>query len=339
MTGPGRKLGLALVLGALLAALLSACFSSTPTFDGATDTAPLVHATLISDGTDRYLYSRDGASLAVSSPATNTGGQLRQVFYPADGPVTADEQSSRDVDRADGHLRPAGRRAAHRPHRRRPRHPGRHRHQEHLGGRFLALQRARVELGRGPPVQAARHGEHVVGGGARRVPPGADALARVRPGVGPHLPVRGVDGQQRAARLGRRPGRPSRCACRRGGATRAVPAGTSATSRAATSTPSPTSRPGHCTTRPPHAPRASARPIPRGPPQLPEPDQGQRAMPTYFMSRYSSMPSWPPSRPSPDCLTPPNGAAGFDTTPWLMPDHARSRAPSPDAERPRRGRG
>jgi hypothetical protein len=93
VTGRGRKLGLALALGALLAALLSACFSSTPTFDGSTDTAPLVHATLVSDGTDRYLYSRDGASLAVSSPATNTGGQLRQVFYPADGPVRADEQS------------------------------------------------------------------------------------------------------------------------------------------------------------------------------------------------------------------------------------------------------
>ena len=27
----------------------------------------------------------------------------------------------------------------------------------------------------------------------------------------------------------------------------------------------------------------------------------------------------PPSRPSPDCLTPPNGAAGLDTTPWLSP--------------------
>ena len=31
------------------------------------------------------------------------------------------------------------------------------------------------------------------------------------------------------------------------------------------------------------------------------------------------MPSRPPSRPNPECLTPPNGAAGFDTTPWLMP--------------------
>ena len=31
------------------------------------------------------------------------------------------------------------------------------------------------------------------------------------------------------------------------------------------------------------------------------------------------MPSKPPSRPKPDCLTPPNGAAGFDTMPVLTP--------------------
>ena len=36
---------------------------------------------------------------------------------------------------------------------------------------------------------------------------------------------------------------------------------------------------------------------------------------TYFVSRYSSMPTRPPSRPRPDCFTPPNGAAGFETIP------------------------
>ena len=51
----------------------------------------------------------------------------------------------------------------------------------------------------------------------------------------------------------------------------------------------------------------------------------QRARPTYFVSRYSSMPSVPPSRPKPDALTPPNGAAGFDTMPWLMPTMPVSR--------------
>ena len=45
----------------------------------------------------------------------------------------------------------------------------------------------------------------------------------------------------------------------------------------------------------------------------------QRFMATYLVSRYSAMPSGPPSRPTPDCLTPPKGAAGFETRPWLRP--------------------
>ena len=40
---------------------------------------------------------------------------------------------------------------------------------------------------------------------------------------------------------------------------------------------------------------------------------------TYFVSRYSSMPTLPPSRPKPDCFTPPNGAPALDTRPWLRP--------------------
>ncbi len=44
-----------------------------------------------------------------------------------------------------------------------------------------------------------------------------------------------------------------------------------------------------------------------------------RLMATYFVSRYSSIPSGPPSRPNPDCLMPPNGAAGLETMPWLSP--------------------
>lgn len=38
----------------------------------------------------------------------------------------------------------------------------------------------------------------------------------------------------------------------------------------------------------------------------------------YLVSRNSSIPSRPPSRPSPECLTPPNGAARLDTIPWLI---------------------
>ncbi len=45
----------------------------------------------------------------------------------------------------------------------------------------------------------------------------------------------------------------------------------------------------------------------------------QRLTATYLVSRYSSIPSGPPSRPKPDCLIPPNGAAALETIPWLRP--------------------
>src|SRR5690606_4815158 len=42
-------------------------------------------------------------------------------------------------------------------------------------------------------------------------------------------------------------------------------------------------------------------------------------MATYLVSRNSSLPTLPPSRPRPECWTPPKGAAGLDTRPWLRP--------------------
>ena len=55
--------------------------------------------------------------------------------------------------------------------------------------------------------------------------------------------------------------------------------------------------------------------------RLPEAEAypAQTATATYFVSRYSPIPSNPPSRPKPDCLTPPKGAAGLETMPWLSP--------------------
>lgn len=40
---------------------------------------------------------------------------------------------------------------------------------------------------------------------------------------------------------------------------------------------------------------------------------GAMLMAMYFCSRYSSIPVFPPSRPTPDCFMPPNGALGSDT--------------------------
>ncbi len=52
----------------------------------------------------------------------------------------------------------------------------------------------------------------------------------------------------------------------------------------------------------------------------------QSASATYVVSRYSSIPSKPPSRPKPLALTPPNGAAGLDTSPVLTPIMPKSSA-------------
>ena len=54
----------------------------------------------------------------------------------------------------------------------------------------------------------------------------------------------------------------------------------------------------------------------------------------YFVSVYSSSPSWAPSRPMPDCLTPPNGAAGSETRPRFSPIMPASSAS--DTRSPRR---
>ena len=40
---------------------------------------------------------------------------------------------------------------------------------------------------------------------------------------------------------------------------------------------------------------------------------------TYFISRNSSMPWWLPSRPRPDCLTPPKGATSVEMMPVFTP--------------------
>ena len=47
----------------------------------------------------------------------------------------------------------------------------------------------------------------------------------------------------------------------------------------------------------------------------------------YLVSKNSSIPAKPPSRPKPDCLKPPKGAAGSEITPLFiatMPDSSAS---------------
>ena len=57
-------------------------------------------------------------------------------------------------------------------------------------------------------------------------------------------------------------------------------------------------------------------------------------MQTYFISRYSSMPYLEPSRPMPDCLTPPNGATSVEMMPVLTPTMPYSSASATRQTRP-----
>jgi hypothetical protein len=45
-------------------------------------------------------------------------------------------------------------------------------------------------------------------------------------------------------------------------------------------------------------------------------------MSMYWVEKYSSMPSRPPSRPRPDCLTPPNGPAALRDDAGVQAEHA-----------------
>src|SRR5471032_2490805 len=55
----------------------------------------------------------------------------------------------------------------------------------------------------------------------------------------------------------------------------------------------------------------------------------------YFSSVYSSRPYFDPSRPRPDCLTPPKGATSVDMIPSLIPTMPVSSASATRHARPR----
>jgi len=66
---------------------------------------------------------------------------------------------------------------------------------------------------------------------------------------------------------------------------------------------------------------------------LPVPRQTERQI--YFISRYSSIPWREPSRPRPDCLTPPNGATSVEMMPVFTPTIPYSSASDTRVTRPR----
>ncbi len=92
------------VMGAAAALLLSSCLTVTPTFDASTDPAPikdgvLTYAALDGLGAaDTYDYERSGGTLTVSAPATNQGGNRREVYWPLDAPPKTNERSCQTWD-------------------------------------------------------------------------------------------------------------------------------------------------------------------------------------------------------------------------------------------------
>ena len=65
------------------------------------------------------------------------------------------------------------------------------------------------------------------------------------------------------------------------------------------------------------------------------PGAGQTERQTYFGSRNSSMPRCEPSRPRPDCLTPPKGASSVEMMPVLTPTIPYSSPSDTRVTRPR----
>lgn len=78
---------------------LSSCIVATQTFDGAADPAPLTEAVLTRAAADNlgyndtYTFTRDAGTLTIAAPATNTGGNRREVYWPADGAAASKEMS------------------------------------------------------------------------------------------------------------------------------------------------------------------------------------------------------------------------------------------------------
>lgn len=97
-----RRRRLGVVAGGLVitAALVAAgATSAADTSTGPSprsDAAVFERATLTSDKADAYTFTSGSGAVTVNAPTTNTGINLRVLFWPAAGRVTADSQSCAD---------------------------------------------------------------------------------------------------------------------------------------------------------------------------------------------------------------------------------------------------
>ena len=81
-------------VGAIVVAVIAvgACRQAIATYPS-TDPRPAVTTLLTPDGTDIYTYASSSGQMRVGALDTNTSGNLRSVFWPADSPLVADAQS------------------------------------------------------------------------------------------------------------------------------------------------------------------------------------------------------------------------------------------------------
>ena len=85
----------------LIVLVLAGCDHWVTTYDG-TDASPLLSGRITADGTDDYTITGTNGSAEARALSTNTGGNLREVFWPSDGPDATDEQTCAEWGTASG---------------------------------------------------------------------------------------------------------------------------------------------------------------------------------------------------------------------------------------------
>ncbi len=81
-----------LLVGLVLSLVLTACQERELTYDEVS-TSSMHTKVLTPDAFDHYEFSSRPGGMSVTAPATNTSGNLRMAFWPAQGPSVVDSES------------------------------------------------------------------------------------------------------------------------------------------------------------------------------------------------------------------------------------------------------
>ena len=92
------------LVSVVLVLFLAVRFAATPLFRGNDAPLPLAHATLTFEAADRYVYVHHRRKLEVRAPASNVGGETRQVYWPARARPDTTQESCQTWASANGLL-------------------------------------------------------------------------------------------------------------------------------------------------------------------------------------------------------------------------------------------